>query len=111
MKALILENQVVDVVATEFEVHASMTWMDCSDDCKAGEWELVDGNLQKKPEPDGLTMAGLREIRNVKLAQSDWRAVSDLEMSDAWKTYRQALRDLPANTVDPANTTWPDKPA
>ena len=32
------------------------------------------------------------------------------EISDAWKTYRQALRDLPAKTTDPTNPTWPTKP-
>ena len=40
----------------------------------------------------------LREQRNAKLVDCDWRAVSDLTMSDDWKTYRQALRDLPAST-------------
>ena len=44
MKALILNNNVVDVVSTEFAVSPEMTWMDCSDDCKAG-WSLVDGVL------------------------------------------------------------------
>ena len=38
-------------------------------------------------------------------------ANSDVTMSDAWKTYRQALRDLPSNTSDPANPTWPTKPS
>ena len=38
-------------------------------------------------------------------------AGSDVTMSDAWKTYRQALRDLPANTSDPSNPTWPTKPS
>ena len=52
MKALIFENKVVDVVEAEFEVHKSMTWMDCPDDCKASEWELVDGTLQAIPEPE-----------------------------------------------------------
>ena len=52
MKALILDNKVVDVVEAEFEVHKSMTWMDCPDDCKASEWELVDGTLQAIPEPE-----------------------------------------------------------
>ena len=52
MRALIFENKVVDVVETEFEVHPSMSWMDCSDECKAGEWELVDGTLQVIPEPE-----------------------------------------------------------
>jgi hypothetical protein len=44
MKALLLNNTVVDIVATEFEVHSSMIWMDCSDSCVAG-WTLVDGVL------------------------------------------------------------------
>jgi hypothetical protein len=43
-KALILNNTVVDVTETEFEVHSSLTWMDCSDSCVAG-WTLVDGIL------------------------------------------------------------------
>lgn len=31
--------------------------------------------------------------------------------TSAWRTYRQALRDLPDNTQDPANVTWPTPPA
>ena len=53
----------------------------------------------------------LRRKRNNLLKESDWRAVSDLTMSDAWKTYRQTLRDLPANTADPNNVTWPEEPS
>ena len=52
----------------------------------------------------------LRFKRNRLLAETDWMANSDVTMTDAWKTYRQALRDLPANTSDPANPTWPTKP-
>ena len=53
----------------------------------------------------------LRETRTKLLAESDWMANSDVTMSDAWRTYRQALRDLPANTTDPANPDWPTKPS
>ncbi len=53
----------------------------------------------------------MRGKRNQLLANSDWRGMSDLTMSDAWKSYRQALRDLPANTADPANPTWPEEPS
>ena len=53
----------------------------------------------------------LRETRTKLLAESDWMANSDVTMSDAWRTYRQALRDLPANTSDPANPTWPTPPS
>ena len=52
----------------------------------------------------------LRFKRNRLLTETDWMANSDVTMSDAWKTYRQALRDLPANTKDPENPTWPSKP-
>ena len=52
----------------------------------------------------------LRIDRNNLLKQTDWMANSDVTMSDAWKTYRQELRDLPANTKDPANPTYPTKP-
>ena len=56
-------------------------------------------------------MRDLRRIRNLKLQETDYMLLSDTSpMSDAWKTYRQALRDLPANTKDPANPTWPTKP-
>ena len=44
----------------------------------------------------------IREKRNNALKESDWRAVKDRTMSQAWKDYRQALRDLPQNS-DSAN--------
>ena len=53
----------------------------------------------------------LRIKRNRLLAESDWMANSDVTMSDAWRTYRQTLRDLPANTSDPANPVWPTEPS
>ena len=56
-------------------------------------------------------MVILRIKRNKKLAKSDWMANSDVTMTDAWKTYRQALRDLQANTADPKNPTWPTEPS
>ena len=96
-------------------------------------WQVVDdgGSSQKlsydpsnsKPVPtedelleesgkmeDKLNWRDFRRVRNNKLAETDWMANSDVTMSDAWKTYRQALRDLPANTSDPVNPTWPTKP-
>jgi len=59
----------------------------------------------------------LREKRNQLLQQSDWMANSDVTMSEEWRVYRQALRNLPANST-PAldengqltNITWPEKP-
>jgi hypothetical protein len=59
----------------------------------------------------------LRLERNRRLAQSDWRASSDLTLSSEWSSYRQALRDLPSTgspTLDSygnlQGVTWPDEP-
>ena len=63
---------------------------------------------------DDRALAGMREERNRLLAETDWYGVSDLTMSDDMKTYRQALRDLPAGKTTKAHVdaaTWPTKPA
>jgi hypothetical protein len=52
----------------------------------------------------------VRAKRNQLLVDSDWRAMSDLTLSDEWTTYRQALRDV-GGQADPNNITWPDAPA
>jgi len=52
----------------------------------------------------------LRAKRDQLLHDTDWWASSDLSISEDQTTYRQALRDLPANTPDPANPTWPVGP-
>ena len=54
--------------------------------------------------------ADLRSKRTQLLAETDYLALSDATLSAEMRTYRQALRDLPANTSDPANPTWPTKP-
>lgn len=55
--------------------------------------------------------ASVRNERDSKLAATDWMANSDVTMSSAWKTYRQALRDLPASESDPDDITWPTEPS
>ena len=58
-------------------------------------------------------LGNLRSKRNRLLAETDFYGNSDVTMSDDMKTYRQALRDLPAgkDTVDKCNNaTWPTKP-
>lgn len=54
--------------------------------------------------------AELRAERDYLLSETDWWAVSDRTMTAEQTAYRQALRDLPANTADPLNPVWPTKP-
>tara|TARA_B100001564_G_scaffold16989_1_gene13049 strand:+ start:218 stop:676 length:459 start_codon:yes stop_codon:yes gene_type:complete len=57
----------------------------------------------------------LRNERDNLLLFSDFTQLGDIGLSDSkkaeWVTYRKALRDLPANTSDPANPNWPTKPS
>jgi len=90
-------------------------------DPKFSEWDTSKfGNPPTQDEIDAevirlntevYPIEHLRHVRNNLLQETDWMANSDVTMSDAWKTYRQALRDLPANTADPSNPTWPTKPS
>ena len=73
-------------------------------------------------EKPTMAWARLRRERDSKLAESDWRALGDTaSISTAWKTYRQALRDLPASYDDTTvqkifrsvsgDIDWPTEPS
>ena len=79
-------------------------------DAETGLIVETDDGLEPESIPIELSWRELRFQRNALLQQTDWMGCSDVTMSDAWKAYRQALRDLPANTTDPTNPTWPTKP-
>ena len=54
----------------------------------------------------------IRRVRDLALEFTDWRAVKDRTMSQAWKDYRQALRDLPQDhaSANDAADNWPEPP-
>ena len=59
-------------------------------------------------------MVDLREKRDILLAETDYMALGDVTLSDAWKTYRQALRDITDTTPSDdalSNITFPTKPS
>jgi hypothetical protein len=54
----------------------------------------------------------IRNWRSRELAASDWTQVADSTADKAaWKTYRQALRDLPASNKDPKKIIFPTRPS
>lgn len=81
-------------------------------ECPAPGWEL-DPETGQWVAGHGAISA-LRVERNRRLAESDWVLLDDVPLSDekreAWKTYRQALRDMP-ETVNWANVKWPVPPS
>ena len=52
----------------------------------------------------------LREERNRRIAETDWRFSSDLTADSAWADYRQALRDITKNATSLDDVSWPSQP-
>ena len=60
---------------------------------------------------DDRTAKEVRRKRDAILKSSDWMANSDVTMSDEWRTYRQALRDITSQEGFPNDITWPTEPS
>jgi hypothetical protein len=96
--------------------YSGLTWLDSSQ-TKPTETAVNDKiTALDAAEPVRL----LRIERDGRLSLCDWRASSDLTLSTDWRTYRQALRDLPASAtpkldsnyeLDLTSVTWPTEPS
>ena len=96
--------------------YSGLEWIDSSQ-TKPTETE-INNKIASLDSAEAMRL--LRVERDARIAKTDWRASSDLTISDAWKTYRQALRDLPAtaspkldsiNELDLTSVTWPTEPS
>ena len=117
-----------DITHALIALKPAAQWTLRGEDYSGLEW--LD-NSQTKPTATEVTnkitaldaaepMRLLRIERDTRIAKTDWRASSDLTLADAWKTYRQALRDLPASAspkldsnyeLDLTSVTWPTEPS
>ena len=100
------------------EDYSGLTWYD-SEQTKPTETE-INSKISELDREEPMKL--LREERDRRIALTDWRASSDLTLSNAWKTYRQALRDLPASAtpkldpeseyeLDLTSIKWPTEPS
>ena len=98
----------------------NFTWLDTYDSIKFPEGyekppkEAFEAKLQELI--DAQPLKELRAERNTLLEQTDRYATldyphSNLAVQQTWFDYRQALRDLPTATEDPANPVWPVQPS
>ncbi len=96
--------------------YSGLEWVDSSQ-TKPTETE-VSNKIAALDAAEAMKL--LRVERDTRISKTDWRASSDLILSDAWKTYRQALRDLPASAtpklnsyygLDLTSVTWPTEPS
>ncbi len=88
-------------------------------DCSTGNTQALDltadeeADLVARAADRTTDWAALRMRRDALLSACDFTQLPDAPVwvdKTAWSTYRQALRDLPATTVDPANPVWPTPP-
>tara|TARA_R100000458_G_scaffold58766_1_gene67528 strand:+ start:1265 stop:1624 length:360 start_codon:yes stop_codon:yes gene_type:complete len=95
--------------------YSGLTWLDSGTPPTESE---INAELTKLTNAEPMKL--LRQERNARLAACDWRASSDLTLADNWKTYRQALRDLPASAtpkidsngdLDLSSVTFPTEPS
>jgi len=79
-----------------------------------GKWytkySVADMDDEAKAAADANQATSIRNERNRKLSETDWRFRSDLTPSPAWIDYCQALRDVPAQEGFPWDVTWPTQP-
>lgn len=128
MYALISPNEtsnklgfrVSDVVETTFEIALPMFWVNCSVDVVA-DCYYFDSNTREIKEiiqniPNEEIGIKVRTTRDKLLLDSDWTQLQDArialgaEKATQWDTYRQDLRNLPAQVEFPIDTTWPVRP-
>ena len=94
--------------------YSGLEWLDSSQ-TKPTETEV---NSKISALDSAEPMRLLRVERDTRIAKTDWRASSDLTLATAWKTYRQALRDITTQTpklgsdyqLDLTSVTWPTEP-
>jgi hypothetical protein len=79
-----------------------------------GQWytkySVADMDDEAKTAKDTEQAKSVRTTRDDKLKATDWRFRSDMNPSQEWKDYCQALRDLPSATGFPWDMTWPEEP-
>ena len=119
------DNQVVNRYEADQQVTFGYLWMPplaehrevpegvCLECAKVENGEVVEDSTLHAAKVE-RQWSSLRAQRNVKLSACDWTQMSDSPLGATekanWATYRQELRDLPQNTVDPASPSWPTEP-
>jgi len=76
-----------------------------------GETTAAEQEAAYKAMKDAEQAKSVRTTRGEKLKECDWTQVADAPVDQAaWATYRQALRDVTAQTGFPWTVEWPTQP-
>ena len=119
--ALIHNERICDILpdgSATFPVHEDLVWVTVPDDTTTEDTYVNSAVVKRPAATTSEIWAEVRRQRDTLLQDCDWRASSDLTLTDAWKAYRVALRDLPSTSSSPTldsngvlgNVTWPTAP-
>jgi hypothetical protein len=115
MKCYQIENDVIVNIVLVDSVDSLPNLIEATEHASIG-W-VYDGasftNPNHETQSDIITplKASIRDKRNLLLSKSDWTQVAGAPVDQAaWETYRQALRDIPAQEGFPNEVTWPVEP-
>jgi hypothetical protein len=76
-----------------------------------GETTAAEQEAAYRAAKDAEQAKSVRETRTQLLKDSDWTQIADSTADKtAWATYRQALRDITAQSGFPWTITWPNDP-
>ena len=120
-KALIHNERICEILPDgrePFPVHEDLVWVTVPDDTTTEDTYVNSAVVKRPAATTSEIWAEVRRQRDILLQDCDWRASSDVTLSDAWKNYRIALRNLPETSPNPTldsngvlgNVTWPDAP-
>lgn len=100
------------------QVSHTQFWQEIDPVLKNGVWKqtyvVSDLSAEDLAIAEEAKKNAVRDLRNEKLAATDWRVIKHLELNEnipaVWELYRQALRDVPQQAGFPWEVTWPNPP-
>ena len=73
-----------------------------------------EAEMAAEVEAYDLNLDMVRQQRNGMLSGTDWTQIGDATLGDhtaeEWRTYRQALKDIPQNYTRVSTVVWPEDP-
>jgi hypothetical protein len=74
------------------------------------KWVATNVSAEEVANRTANQASNVRAERDEKLNATDWRFRSDMNPSQEWANYCQALRDVPSQAGFPWNVVWPTQP-
>lgn len=93
------------------QTYESLVWSESNTDPKPTSGSIAAYDAEVTTE---LKWDSVRKERDRYLTACDWTQLADSPLSASakteWATYRQELRDVPQDQLDPDNISWPSTP-